>query len=99
MSYKTIKTLLSMCKKPDNVVLHVKKAKDVLEHWTGFDFVFIDGNHNIEAAGAELLMVLRHEIPTVMAHDTNLSYIDSNYDGKGAELLGRVLKSHKDYIG
>lgn len=32
-----------------------------------------------------------------MAHDTNLFSLDSNYDGKGAELLGRVLKSHKDY--
>ena len=94
---RQLEALLSMCKKPDNVVLHVKTGEHLLEHWTGFDFVFIDGNHSIDAAGAELLMVLRNEIPTVMAHDTNLTSLDSNYDGKGAELLGRVLKSHKDY--
>ena len=94
---RQLEALLSMCKKPDIVVLHVKTGEHLLEHWTGFDFVFIDGNHSIDAAGAELLMVLRNEIPTVMAHDTNLTSLDSNYDGKGAELLGRVLKSHKDY--
>ena len=69
---RQLRALLSMCKKPDNVMLHVQVGADLLEHWKDFDFLFVDGNHNIDGAGAELLMILRNKIPTVMAHDTNL---------------------------
>jgi len=94
---KQLKALLSMCKKPDNVVLHRQLGEEMLGYWKGFDFVFIDGNHDIGGAGAELLMVLRHDIPNVMAHDTNLSVVEGEHAGKGTELLARVLKSHRDY--
>ena len=95
---RQLRALLSMCKKPDNVMLHVQVGEDLLEHWKDFDFLFVDGNHNIDGAGAELLMILRNKIPTVMAHDTNLFSTCSNHNGKGSELLGRVLKIHPEYM-
>ena len=95
---RQLRALLSMCKKPSNIMLHVQTGEDLLEHWRDFDFVFIDGNHNIDGAGAELLMVLRNQIPTIMAHDTNTyEREDSKHRCKGSELIGKVLKSHKDY--
>lgn len=95
---RQLKALISLCKKPDNVILHVQTGEELLEYWRDFDFVFIDGNHDIEAAGAELLMALRYEIPNLMAHDTNIYKIDKIYHPcKGSELIGRVFKSHKDY--
>ena len=54
--------------------------------------------YSMRGAGAELLMILRNEVPTVMAHDTNLFSISSSYNGKGSELLGRVLKIHPEYM-
>tara|TARA_R100000008_G_scaffold22829_1_gene12161 strand:- start:2892 stop:3518 length:627 start_codon:yes stop_codon:yes gene_type:complete len=95
---RQLRTLISMCKKPDNILLHVQKGEDVLEYWRDFDFVFIDGNHNIEAAGAELLMVLRNDIENIMAHDTNIYKIaERHHPCKGSELIGRVFKSHEEY--
>ena len=94
---RQLQALISMCKKPDNIILHTQLGEDVLSYWRDFDFAFVDGSHDLDGAGAELLMLLRHEIPNVMAHDTNLSNIKSDYSGRGAELLARVFKSHKDY--
>ena len=95
---RQLRALISTCKKPDNVILHVQSGEEVLAHWKGFDFVFIDGDHDVKGAGAELLMILRHGIPNLMAHDTNIHEIDKiNHPCKGAELIGRAFKSHKDY--
>ena len=93
-----LRALISLCTKPDNVILHTQQGVDVLEKWTDFDFVMVDGNHNIEGAGLELLMILRHGIPNVIAHDTNVSKRDAmNHPCLGSELLGRTLWSHVDY--
>ena len=95
---RQLRTLISMCKKPDNVILHTHSGENVLEQWKDFDLVFVDADHSIRGAGSELLMILRNEVPTVIAHDTNLFSISSNYNGKGSELLGRVLKIHPEYM-
>tara|TARA_Y100000361_G_scaffold122978_1_gene115454 strand:+ start:633 stop:1256 length:624 start_codon:yes stop_codon:yes gene_type:complete len=92
-----LKTVISMCKKPDNVVLHTQCGVNFLEVWKDFDLVFVDADHSMVGAGADLLMLLKNEIRNVMAHDTNLNSMISNYDGMGTELLGRVLKIHPDY--
>ena len=95
---KQLRALISMCKKPDNVILHVQVGKDVLNNWNDFDLVFIDGNHAIVGAAAELLMTLRHKTPNIMAHDTNLYAIeDKDEYCMGSELIGRALWSHEDY--
>tara|TARA_Y100000401_G_C8264495_1_gene195038 strand:+ start:133 stop:753 length:621 start_codon:yes stop_codon:yes gene_type:complete len=94
---RQLKTLISLCKKPDNIMLHVETGEKVLEYWRDFDFVFIDGDHDIKGAGAELLMVLRYGIPNLMAHDTNIYKKRCGYPCKGAELIARTMKSHKDY--
>ena len=95
---RQLKALISLCKKPDNIILHVQTGEEVLEHWRDFDFVFIDGDHDVKGAGAELLMILRYGIPNLMAHDTNIYKIDKIYHPcKGAELIARTMKSHKDY--
>lgn len=95
---RQLRALISLCTKPDNIILHVQNGKDVLNKWTDFDFVFVDGNHNMVEAGAELLMILRHKVPNIMAHDTNLYAIeDKNSYCAGSELIGRVLWSHEDY--
>jgi hypothetical protein len=95
---RQLRALISLCTKPENILLHVQKGVDVLEKWTDFDFVMVDGNHNIEGAGSELLMILRHGIPNIIAHDTNIYKIDEmNHPCLGSELLGRTLWSHKDY--
>jgi len=93
-----LRALISLCTKPDNVILHTQQGVDVLEKWTDFDFVMVDGNHNIEGAGLELLMILRNGTPNVIAHDTNVSKRDAmNHPCLGSELLGRTLWSHVDY--
>ena len=93
-----LRALISLCTKPDNVILHTQQGVDVLEKWTNFDFVMVDGNHNIEGAGLELLMILRNGTPNVIAHDTNVSKRDAmNHPCLGSELLGRTLWSHVDY--
>ena len=95
---RQLRALISLCTKPDNVLLHTQQGVDVLEKWTDFDFVMVDGNHNIEGAGLELLMILRNGIPNVIAHDTNVSKRDAmNHPCLGSELLGRTLWSHVDY--
>ena len=95
---RQLKALISLCKKPDNIILHVQTGEEVLEYWRDFDFVFIDGDHDVKGAGAELLMILRYGIPNLMAHDTNIYKIDKIYHPcKGAELIARTMKSHKDY--
>jgi hypothetical protein len=94
---KQLRTLISMCKKPQNVILHTQKGEDVLAKWRDFDFVFVDADHSIKGAGADLLMLLRNETPNIMAHDTNLFNIGNN-QGEGSDLIGRVLSSHKDYM-
>ncbi len=95
---RQLRALISLCTKPDNILLHVQQGVDVLEKWTDFDFVFVDGNHSMTGAGSELLMILRHKTPNIMAHDTNLYAIeDKNDHCAGSELIGRVLWSHKDY--
>jgi hypothetical protein len=95
---RQLKALISLCKKPDNIILHVQTGEEVLEYWRDFDFVFIDGDHDVKGAGAELLMILRYGIPNLMAHDSNIYKIDKIYHPcKGAELIARTMKSHKDY--
>jgi hypothetical protein len=94
---KQLETLISMCKKPDNVVLHTQHGGKFLTDWKDFDLVFVDADHSMIGAGSDLLAILANEIPNVMAHDTNLNNMTSNYDGRGADLFGRVLKIHPDY--
>ena len=95
---RQLRALISLCTKPDNILLHTQQGVDVLEKWTDFDFVMVDGNHNIEGAGLELLMILRHDIPNIIAHDTNIHKIDEmNHPCLGSELIGRTLWSHVDY--
>jgi len=94
---KQLEAVMSMCKKPDNVVLHTQHGEKFLEDWQDFDLVFVDADHSMAGAGSDLLRILANDVPNVMAHDTNLSEWQSYYDGKGAELLGRVLKIHPDY--
>lgn len=92
-----LKTLISMCKKPDNIVLHTQHGGKFLTDWKDFDLVFVDADHSMVGAGSDLLAILANEIPNVMAHDTNLNNMPSNYDGTGTDLFGRVLKIHPDY--
>ena len=96
---RQLRALISLCAKPDNITFTCsQQGVDVLEKWTDFDFVMVDGNHNIEGAGLELLMILRNGIPNVIAHDTNVSKRDAmNHPCLGSELLGRTLWSHVDY--
>ncbi len=94
---KQLEVVMSMCKKPDNVVLHTQHGEKFLEDWQDFDLVFVDADHSMAGAGSDLLRILANDVTNVMAHDTNLSNMVSNYDGRGAELLGRVLKIHPDY--
>ena len=94
---KQLEAVVSMCKKPDNVVLHTQYGEKLLEDWQDFDLVFVDADHSMAGAGSDLLKILANDVPNVMAHDTNLSEWQDHYDGRGAELLGRVLKIHPDY--
>lgn len=93
-----VRRVISMCDKPDNVVFHEQAGRDVLQKWSDFDLVFVDGDHSIQGAGSELLMILRNNTPNVMSHDSNLINLTENWGGEGSELLARALSSHKDYF-
>ena len=95
---KQLKTLISMCKHPDQVILHTQKSKHVLEKWTDFDLAVIDGDHSVKGAGTDLLFILRHSIPNVFAHDTNVYAFDQmQHPCLGAELIHRTLSNHREY--
>ena len=36
---RQLKALISMCKKPDSVILHTQSGEDLLSYWRDFDFV------------------------------------------------------------
>ena len=95
---KQLRNLISMCDKPDNVVFHEQAGRDVLQKWKDFDLVFVDAKHSIEGVAGELLMILRNNIPNIMAHDTNLINLTEHLGAEGPELIAEVLSSHRDYF-
>ena len=97
-----LERVIDMCS--GQVVLHRKPSIDVLERYGGdFDCIIVDGDHKIEGGGYDLLMILRNQTPIVFAHDTNPIHLKNRKtftrrSCMGAELLGRALKSHRDYF-
>ena len=59
-----------------------------------FDFIFVDGNHDINTVGQEISMLLDCGTDTILAHDTFIYHPDF----RGAVLLRKVFSSHRDYL-
>lgn len=59
-----------------------------------YDFIFVDGNHDIATVGEEVSLLLDCGTDTILAHDT---FIDGpNF--AGAVLLRKVFSAHRDYF-
>lgn len=59
-----------------------------------FDFIFVDGNHDINTVGEEIGMLIDCGTDTILAHDTFINA--ENF--KGAVLLKKVFCTHRDYF-
>jgi predicted O-methyltransferase YrrM len=59
-----------------------------------FDFVFVDGNHDLNTVGAEISKILDCGTDTILAHDTFLEHDDF----RGSVLLKKVFSNHRQYL-
>ncbi len=50
--------------------LHPETSVETLSDDGAWDFVFIDGDHQLSTVMAEAELLLRWKVPTIMAHDT-----------------------------
>lgn len=85
------RTVLDMAKHfPINLVK--KRSVEVIS--PNFDFIFVDGDHDINTVGEEIGMLLDCRTETILAHDTFINA--ENF--KGAVLLKKVFNMHRDYF-
>ena len=59
-----------------------------------YDFIFVDGFHDIATVGEEIDLLLDCGTDTILAHDTFIRHKDCS----GAVLLKKVFSSHVDYL-
>lgn len=69
---------------------------DLLKKCKDFDFVLVDGSHDIVSVAAELPYLLWDKPRCIVAHDTSAT--DHGYDcAEGAKLLRYALSIHPEY--
>lgn len=62
-----LKRTVGMCKR--RVFLHERRSLDVIDR--SFDFIFVDGDHSYENVREEVALLLKHNVRSVVAHDTH----------------------------
>ena len=85
------KTVLQMI---DGTKVKVENKKSIEVISKQFDFIFVDGSHDMATVGEEISMLLDCGTDTILAHDTFINHPDFT----GAVLLKKVFNNHKDYL-
>jgi hypothetical protein len=67
----TLRTTLGLCRFPNRIQTYESRSVDLLAAQAGFDFVLVDGDHQLETVQAEVELLLQRQPVCVMAHDTN----------------------------
>lgn len=84
--------------KNNNVFLSTLPSVAVLQLDGEFEFIFVDGAHDLASVSGELEELLRLKPLCIMAHDTNST--DSGISlCDGAKYLRETLRKHPDYRG
>lgn len=63
------------------VVFHSSFSRDLLAADGDWDLVFVDGNHSAATVKEETELLLRHRVPTIVAHDTQSHPYYAGCDG------------------
>ncbi|HUQ69982.1 MAG TPA: class I SAM-dependent methyltransferase [Planctomycetaceae bacterium] len=72
---ETLQDVLSQCRHPHQTATFTGRSADLLRQKTGFDFVFVDGDHRLETVREEVDLLLEQRPICVMAHDTSAQII------------------------
>jgi hypothetical protein len=75
-------------------ILHERPSVQVIG--PGYDLVIVDGDHALDTVSREVGLLLAHEIPTVMAHDTG-DLLRGGSAFAGSLFLGDVFRRHPAY--
>lgn len=80
-----------MIKNHPEVRVEQKRSIEVIDK--KFDFIFVDGNHDICTVSEEILKILDCNTKTILAHDTFINH----HDFRGSVLLHKVFYNNKNY--
>jgi hypothetical protein len=84
------------CKQPKTWQVTPQPSWAVLDSEIPFDFIFVDGAHDVDTVGLELKRLMRRRPLCVMAHDTNAT--DAGYSKcEGAKLLRDTFAADPGY--
>lgn len=67
---ETLNAVLSHCRFPERTATFTGRSIDLLDRQSGFDFVFVDGDHRWATVQAETERLLQRRPVCVMAHDS-----------------------------
>jgi hypothetical protein len=88
----SLKAVAANCKHAGRVTITDQPSHVVLESQYDYDFIFVDGRHDLESVSRELKPLLRRKPLCVMAHDTSAT--DAGYRlCEGAKLLKDTFKA------
>lgn len=79
-------------------VFHQKRSIELLSEINDFDFIFIDGNHCMNAVKEEVDSILPHMPLVVVAHDTNATACDIAPDCEGPTYLKWKFQTTPGYF-
>jgi len=89
-----VKTLLDSCQNKDRIRVHNTYSKNIING--SYDLIFVDGDHALATVKEEVDLLLKYNVETVLAHDTNAQI--AGYDlCDGSHYLGVTLKSKYDW--
>ncbi len=85
------------CKTEAQVRVTAQPSWAVLDSKIDFDFIFVDGAHDIDTVTLEVKRLLKRKPLCVMAHDTNAT--EAGYSQcEGAAMLAWTFRNHPDYL-
>ena len=75
----TFQSVLKECRFPQRTATFRGRSTDLLNSGGDFDFVFVDGDHRLEAVREEVELLLKNPPVCVLAHDTGVGV--TGFDG------------------
>lgn len=94
----SLQSTLATCRVPHRSRVRECRSVDVLsEPESGFDFVFVDGDHSLETVQAEVQLLLKRQPVCVMAHDTS-AQISGLPDCDGPPFLKWAFQTTAPYL-
>jgi hypothetical protein len=89
-----LRTLLESCQTKERVRFYNTYSKNVING--SYDLIFVDGDHTFNTVKEEVDLLLKHNVETILAHDTN-AQIAGYALCEGSHYLGVTLKRLYDW--